>query len=893
MNGHEPSRWSIACSKRNNVGTFLSRLLDVALGRSRESRLNDEIQAHLDLLTEEYVARGVPPDQAALAARKAFGGIDQLKETYRDRRGFPILTEIVQDARYAFRLMARERWFTAATVIALSLGIGATTTMVTILYSMNIRGLPFDEPTLLVGVTGERTRSQGSQIPIAIFEPWRAATRSFEGLASEIDSPINLGDEAHGTDQFAGTYLSFNTFALLRERPVLGRDFLPEDDRTGAAPVAIIGYRVWADRFGSDPAIAGRTVRLNGEPATIIGVMPEGFAYPVETQVWRPLSSFPNLQQSTQRPVRIVGRLRRGVSTQQAQAELASILSTLTIMSDADRTRRTNVIPLNETYFGKVTQPVPMMLLAAVVVVLLIACSHAASLLLARSATRARELSMRTALGASRARLIRQLLVESVLMALIAGVLGVAIAAAFVRAFAHEASLAGVPYWTRFSFDPTLTAIITALCIATGIAFGVVPAIQQSRANLNDVLNQFGRSGMSSPRSGRLSSTLLIGELALTMILLSAASDLVRSANVLYEADATVDLANLWEFKLALPPLKYPNGDAQQAFFTAIQERVASAPSLESAALASGPPFAARDDRGVEMDDERIADRSTAPQTKVVAIGPRYFETLGLRLLRGRALEDADASARRTVALVNEQFVIRFSAGAEPIGREVSLINPRMPDGPPQRFRIVGIAPPLRQQQQNGHTPTIYVPFLSQPAATASLIVRGNPQQFAAIVREEVRRLDPDLPVFNLRSLELVSYMSRFTQRITSTVFSIVGIIAVVLSALGLYSLTAYATAQRTHEIGIRMALGAQRSQVAWLFLKRTLKQVAIGLTIGMIGAIAAGTALQGFLVEVSANQPFMLAAVAGFVMLVALLAAVLPVRRASQLDPVSAIRQD
>jgi putative ABC transport system permease protein len=324
-----------------NMRTFVSRLLDVVLRRSRELRMNDEIQTHLDLLKEEFVARGLPPDQAALAARKAFGGVDQIKESYRDRRGFPMATEIVQDARYAFRLMARERWFTVATVMALSLGIGATTTMVTILYSMNIRGLPFDEATALVGVTGERTRSQGSQISIAIFEQWKTATRSFEGLASEIDSPINLGDEAHGTDQFAGTYLSFNSFGLLRERPVLGRDFLPDDDRAGAAPVAIVGYRVWTDRFGSDPAITGRTVRLNGEPATIIGVMPEGFAYPVDTQVWRPLSSFPNFQQSTQRPVRIVGRLQRGVSAQQAQAELASILSTLTTLADTDRTRRT------------------------------------------------------------------------------------------------------------------------------------------------------------------------------------------------------------------------------------------------------------------------------------------------------------------------------------------------------------------------------------------------------------------------------------------------------------------------------------------------------------------------------------------------------------------------
>jgi putative ABC transport system permease protein len=873
--------------------TFLSRLLDVVLRRSREQRMDDEVQAHLDLLADEYVAKGMTQAEARLAARKAFGGVDQMKERYRDQRGFPLLAELAQDARYAWRLMTRERWFTAATVVALSLGIGATTTMVTILYSMNVRGLPFDDAASLVGVTGERTRSQGPQIPLAIFEHWRAASRSFEGLSAEIDQPINLGDETRGTDQFAGTYLSFNALALLRERPVLGRDFHPDDDRAGAAPVAIIGYRVWTERYGSDPAISGRVVRLNGEAATIVGVMPEGFAYPVESQIWRPLASFPDIQQAAQRPIRVVGRLARGVSAEQAQSELAAILSTMTTVPDADRARRTTVIALNETYFGKLTQAVPMMLLAAVVVVLLIACSHAASLLLARSATRARELSMRAALGAGRARLIRQLLVESVLMALMAGAIGVAIAQVFVRAFAGEIRLSGVPYWTHFSFDPALTAIVTLICVATGIAFGVLPAIQQSRTSLNEVLNQFGRSGMTSPRSRRLSTILLVGELAVTVILLSAASGLVRSANVVYAADSALDLDNLWDFRLALPAAKYPAGEAQRAFFNALEERIRSAPGLPSAALASGAPFNSRDSRGVVMDRDPIPEGSALPQTQVVSIGPRYFDTLGLRLVRGRGLEDTDGASRESAALVNERFAARFFPGVDPIGRDVVLINERLPGAPPQRFRIVGIAPPLRQMQQNGHTPAVYIAFLSQPAATASLIVRGNPQQFAAVVREEIRRLDPDLPVFNLRSLELISYMSRFTQRITSLVFSIVAVIAIALSAIGLYSLTAYATAQRTHEVGVRMALGAQRSQVTWLFLKQTLAQVSVGLAIGIAGAIAAGVALQGILVEVRANQPAVLAAVAGFVTVVALLAAVLPARRAARLDPVSALRQD
>src|SRR5687768_1248503 len=397
----------------------------------------------------------MPVEDARLAARKSFGGVDQMKAKYRDQRGFRIIDELTQDVRYATRLIARDRWFTTATVVALALGIGATSTLVTILYCMNFRGLPFHEARSLVGVTGEWTRAQGGRIPFGIFDAWRSASRSFEVIAAEADSPINLGDEGRATDQFGGTYLSFNGFAMLRERPVLGREFLREDDRSGAAPVVIIGYRLWTDRYGADPGVIGRSVRVNGEPATIVGVMPDGFAYPIETQVWRPLAALPALATpaAAARPMRVVGRLARGVSPEQARAELAAIVSTLATVPEADRTRRTIIMPLNETYHGRATQPAPMMMMAAVIVVLLIACSHAASLLLARSSARARELSMRAALGAGRGRLVRQLLVESVITSLLAGVLGVGIAAVFVRAFANEVADFGLPYWTRFSFD--------------------------------------------------------------------------------------------------------------------------------------------------------------------------------------------------------------------------------------------------------------------------------------------------------------------------------------------------------------------------------------------------------------------------------------------------------
>ena len=884
--------------------TFISRLLDVVLRRQREARLAEELQAHLDLLTDEYVARGMSPADARLAARKSFGGVEQVKHVYRDQRGFRMLDELVQDSKYAVRLILKDRWFTTATVVALALGIGATATVGSILYCMNFRGLPFANPAALVAIGGEPNRSHGGQVSYTVFDGWRSSARAIAGMAAYAGVPINLGDERLGTEQFAGTFISHNGFALLGERPVLGRDFIADDDRKGAPAVVIIGYRVWTDRYGSDPSIIGRAVRANGEPATIIGVMSDGFRFPIDSQVWQPFTSLPAMRTSAagERPVQIVARLADGVSPEAGRAELAAIVSTLATVPEAERTRRPVVMPLNEAYFGSALQPVPMMMLAAVGIVLLIACSHAASLLLARASARSREMSMRAALGASRSRIVRQLLVESVLVALMAGVLGSAIAAAGLRLFANETAGFGMPYWARFTFDLPLFGYVSLLCLATGVAFGLLPALQMSQTNLSETLNQGGRSGTTGVRGRRTTTVLLVGELALTVALLAGASAFFQSADVVYRADHAMDLANLWEYRVALPQPQYGEAEKRREFYRQLDERLASVPAFESAALAGSVPFNARESRTIRMDNEAPAppdgDAATAassgpgPTARLVAIGNRYFETLGLALIRGSRLEDLDAARRSSSALVNERFAERFSPGVDVVGRQVVLVNERAPGQPAQRFTIVGVAPALRQQVAAGQTPVVYVPHVTEPAAAASLIVRGNPERFAEVLRQEVRRIDPDLPLFNLESLERISYNSRWIQRILSTAFSIVAIIAVTLSSLGLYALTAYSTSQRTQEVGVRMALGATRAQVLWLFLRRTLFHVSIGLAIGLAGALALGTVLQGSLVEVRANNPLTLAGVAILLVGISIAASLLPARRAARLDPVAALRQ-
>lgn len=837
-------------------------------------------------MADDLVARGMSPADARLAARRAFGGVDQTKERYRDQRGFPLLSGLLQDVRYSMRLIARDRWFAAAVVAALALGIAASSTMVSLLYGMNFRGLPFDEAGALVGIGGEPTRTQGRRIPYGVFTAWQSAATSFAALSAEVDAVINLGDDANATDRFAGTYLSHTSFKLLRVRPLVGRDFRADDERPGAAPVVILGYRVWADRYGSDPAVLGRPVRTNGQVATVIGVMPDGFTYPIDQQIWRPITSLPGMAgpAAAQRPVRMVGRLGEGVTRGQAHAELSALQSTQPL-SEADRTRPIAVMPLNETYVGRVTDTAPMMLAAATLIVLLIACSHAASLMLARSAARAREMSMRVALGASRIRVVRQLLVECVLLALVAGLIGGGLAWIGARAFAAETTGFGMPYWIKFTFDVPLVLCLTALSTSAGLAFGLLPALQLTRPNLSEVLKHGGRSGMASPGARRTTAVLLAGELALTVVLLASAGALVRSAEGVYRSDQAIDLARLWEFRIALPEPQYASAERRRAFYRALDERLAAAPGLESATLAGSPPFNAAESGDV------VIDNTTRGAVRVVAAGKRYFETLGLSLVRGTDLDHVAAGVSAP-ALVNERFAERFLPGSDPIGREVLLTS----DGEgttPERLTIVGVAPKLRQQVAAGHTPVIYLPHSARPGRIASLLVRGHPDAFAEVLRQEVRRLDPDLPLFNLQSLQRVSNGSRFLPRMMSLVFSIVAVIATLLSALGLYAVTAYAAAQRTQEVGVRIALGARRSQVAWLFLKRALPPVAAGLALGLTGAVATGSLLQAMLADVRANNPMALLAVSALLAAVAMAATLLPARKASRLDPAIALRAE
>ncbi len=881
-----------------SLRVFLSRVLDFAFRRRRDERLSEEIQAHLDILSADYVARGMTPAQSRDAARRAFGGVDQVKAVYRDQRGLPFVDSLVPDARFAIRLLVKDRWFTAAAVVALALGIGATTTVFTIVNGMNLSALPVDEPDRIMYLqTQDAQGRRQAGASFADFVDWQQATRTFSGLAAFAGETMNVGDEERPADRLAGTFISANGFNVLRVRPLVGRDFVAEDDRVGAAPVVILAYGIWRDRYTSDPTVLGRVIRVNGVPTTVIGVMPEGFRFPVLADLWQPLALAPSVARDRRdaRTVGVFGRLADGVTLAGARAELASIAFGLSSQHPGtNKNVAVWIVPFTVQYSGRLTDPPPVLMMTAVAFVLLIACANAANLLLARSVYRAREIALRTAMGASRGRIVRQLLVESVLLASVAGVLGLLLSLAGVRLFTSETADFNLPYWMDFSVDARVFAFLAAVCLATGVVFGLAPAWQLARVNPHDMLKEGGRGVAGSVHTRRWTSALLVTEVALTLVLLVGAGILLRTAAALYDADLVIDASNVLAARLTLPPPKFAAPDDRRGFYTRLQERLDANPAVAAATIGSAMPFLGATARQLTLDSEPTPpERARTVQT--VAVSDRYFETLRVPILRGRPFGEGDARLGQEAAIVNERFVSQYFATGDPIGRRIRLAETGANQTALPWLTIVGVSTTIRHSQNGQAVPAVYVPLAHQPPSDAVLVVRGRTdgRALGTVLRQEVNAIDADVAVYYIVPLERISQVSRWIPRAMSTALTIVAAIALVLATMGLYAVTAYGVAQRTSEIGIRMALGAQRSQVAWLCLRRTLLQLGIGLTVGLAGAVALGQMIRGLFAQTNPIDPLTFVGVVFVLLIASASACLVPVRRAARLDPVAALRHE
>ena len=805
------------------------------------------------------------------------------------------------DIRFAGRLVARDRWFTAAAVLALAIGIGMNAAMFTLVNAVLMRDLPFDEADRILYV-GERDLVSGRNYGVSWLdvEAWRDAQTSFSDLAAFSAATMNVGDEGRPPERYAGAYFSANVFKVFRQRPMLGRDFLPDDDRPGADPVVSAQPRIWKSRYELDPAIIGRVIRVNDVAATVVGVMPDVMKFP-DADLWLPLSSLPGLaaQPRSQRTtLQAFGRLAPAVSPQQAQSEMTGLARRLE-RDHADANANIGVVVM--TFIERVTGgPFRLVLLAgmgAVGFVLLIACANVANLLLARAAQRAREMAVRVSLGATRWRIVRQLLIESILLAVIGGAFGLLLAVAATRWFDAVTQGVGRPFFIQFTMDRRVFAFFAAVCLATGVIFGLAPALHLSKTDVIEVIKGGGRGGGGGLRVRRWTSALIVGELALTLVLLAGAGFMIRSFLTLYRLDLGIETSHLLTMNLSLPDRKYPTPERRAEFYQRLDERLAAINTVRAGTIASHIPLGGGMPMRLTIDGRPAPGGEPPSQVTRVAVGTRYFATLGLALTRGRTFADADGGPGREAAIVNQRFVSMYFAAEDPIGRRIRLVSDPSAEPDSSWITIVGVAPPVRQRsiREPDPDPVVYVPYRLAAAPSMSLIVRthGEPSAMTGALREEVRALDPDLPLFGIATMDASLAQARWPYRIFGTMFGSFAFVALVLSAMGLYGVTAYSVSQRTQEIGVRMALGAEARQVLWLIVRRSFARLAVGLTLGMAGAFGVRRLLGSLLVPTHAGDSVTLASIATLFVIVSLAACYWPARRATALDPVNALRHD
>jgi putative ABC transport system permease protein len=875
------------------------------LGR-RDRDLAEELQAHLELAADDARRRGQAPQDAVRAARIRAGGVSQAMDALRDQRGLPAVDALARDLRFGARMLAKDRWVTLAAVFALALGLAANNTVFTIVNALLLRDLPFVEADRIVAIGARvgNSRTLTAGVSYADFQDWQAATDMLDGLGAMRETTMNVSDERLAPERFVGSYISANAFRLIGQQPVLGRDLSQDDDRPGAVPVAIIGHSVWRNRYGSDPAVLGRTIRVNGVPSVVIGVMPDRFNFPTRSRLWQPLALLPEstLRDRGARSLSAFGRLARGVSITQAITELNGIGAALERQHPQTNTNVAPIVaPYRERSVGGRARSTFPVLMGAVAFVLLIACANVANLLLARAAVRSHEMSVRMAIGAGRLQIIRQLLVESLLLATLAGAVGWALSVAAIRVFwsALGGVDGGLPYWISFTMDGRVFAFLAAVCLGSALLFGLVPALQTSKPGAANLLVQAARGTAGTIRSRRWASGLVVFQLALTPILLTGGGLMMRSIVAQSEMDAGVDTASIMWARVDLPELTYREADDRVRFYQQLDERLAAAPGVV-AAVVSNAPFGGGAARNLWRDNEVVSGEPQRPPVLVVTTGPRYFDAFGRTLVRGSELPLVEARNGASPVIVNEWLAAAVFPGEDPIGRRIQLtpLNGMSPG--PESFTIAGIAPDIRQrstEDATGRDGVVYVSYGANPLPRAGIVARSgsDPSVTAALLGEQVRAIDPDLPLFDVMMLDdmLAASDERMGLRVFGTMFAVFAFVALLLATVGLYAVTAYAAAQRTREIGVRVALGAEAKQIWWLVTRRAAVQLGIGLSIGMVGAIGLGQLLRSVLVGTSATDPVTLFGVAGLLAVVGLCACLLPARRAMRLDPAAVLRYE
>ena len=803
-----------------------------------------------------------------------------------------IQMSLLGDLRSSFRTLLKSPGFTAVAVMMLALGIGVNATVFTVTNAVLFKGFPLvarnDRLAYIYASNGNCCVSYPD------FEDYRAGAKSFEGMALVHGVGIVLNDASSFSENINGNENSADVFKLVGQRPLMGRDFTTADETPGAPPVAILNYGFWERRYGKDPAIIGRVVRMNGAPTTIIGVMPEGFSFPQNIDVWVPLMKTAEVVQRREKRDTwfAFGPLAEGATFENARAEIEGIgkrLSAAYPLTNKDY--QPQVGHFHEFFIGSNATMIYGSMWGAVGFVLLIACANLANLLLARAMGRSREISVRIALGSGRWRIIRQLLMESLMLSGMGGLLGWWIAKWGVRAY--ELAMASKESWLvlDYTMDYRILAYLIAISIGTGILFGLAPALRISRLDVNSALKDGGRGSTTGGKGKHLAAFLVTGEMALAVVLLAGAGVMIRSFLKIHGADMGVNTGNVLVTALNLPSSGYPLPEARISFYERLQARLEAIPGVESIALADELPSWGKrfpfELAGAPVDDSR------RPKLPVLIVSPAYFHTVGASLLAGREFSEADGVSGVPVALVNQMFASKHWPGEDPLGKRVRLFKGTVPEG---WLTVVGVVSNILQgdQTRQNFSPVIYLPY-RQRALTSMWVfarTRVSPATLAITLRHEILTADSELPMYGPYALgpHLEVY---WDSRLYGSMFLIFAAIALLLASIGLYAVIAHSVNQRTQELGIRMAIGATAQDIVQLVFRQGMIPLGIGLIIGLTASLAVNRVLKSMLVQVSPSDPLTLAVASGVLVLAAMLGCWIPARRAMRVDPVVALRHE
>ena len=804
---------------------------------------------------------------------------------------------MLNDLVYALRSIAKTPLFYAVATLTLALGIGANAAIFTVVNAVLLRPLPYPQPDRLMMVWTYNPR-QGFDKDVGTypnFEDWRRSSTSFARMSAYFGASVTLTGSGDPT-QIRGGRVTPDFFDTLGVAPARGRAFAAANGQAGGERVVILAHGLWTRRFGADPSIIGRTIVLNGVSHEVLGVMPESFAHPEDAEFWVPLAPVGQFERLFSARgsywLTIIGRLKPGITREAAQSEMDAIAARLEKEYPSNAGIGIRLVPLHEEIVGDVKRPL-IILLGAVCFVLLIACANVANLLLTRAASRQRELAIRAALGAGRRRLLRQMLTESLLLGLIGGAAGLLVAA-WCTELLQTWAPADLPRLANIAVDRQVIAYALGASLLTGLLFGIVPALHAARRDSGAHLKEGGRTGSDGARGRRVRAALAIGELAVALVLLVGAGLLVRSVIALNSQDPGFASTGVLTLRLDLPRAKYMTPERVAAFYEQLIERLSALPGVEASGAGSSLLLSRLPNSSTINIEGRPPSPADAQNIPVPydSVTPGYFATLQIPLRRGRMFTGADAPRAQEVALVNESFVRRFFPNEDPLGRRVTFGNPTRPDN--QWQTIVGVVADTRRGGfEREPWAEVYFPMQQAPNSRMFVFLRtaGDPAALAGAAQAAVWALDRDQAIAGIRTVGDLLAQAQANRRFTTLLLGVFAAVALVLAAIGVYGVLAYATAQRTQEIGIRMALGADRGAILRMVFASGARIAAVGLGIGIAGALALTQVLSGLLFGVSAHDPLTFLVVPGALLAVALAACWIPARRAIRVEPVIALR--